>query len=205
MLIEWDPCVTVAKYSPRQVREARDWLAGYAGWGRWQKLSASLLERLFPEPEDGIAAVTGNSFTQAGMANMRLVIAGHADALSFATSPVLVGVGVDSLPNPEGLLPYGSLAPELGESPHATYYQKLDAGFPATGDGSVRFQVTVPEGQASFAWNEWCLAVAPELHMPSGPYLHQAAPGAIMVNRKVTSLGEKDPEASWVFNCGLAV
>lgn len=116
---------------------------------------------------------------------------------------VIVGVGADPADaGPHG----GSLAPELGESPHATWYQVADKGFPQAGDdGTIRFQITVPEQAGAFEWNEWCIAVAPLVTAQGGPYLHQLAPGAVMVNRKVIALGVKDGETSFVFNCGLRV
>ena len=45
MEFRWEPDVTVARYSPRQVRQARDWLEEHGSHGRWQHLTARLLER----------------------------------------------------------------------------------------------------------------------------------------------------------------
>jgi hypothetical protein len=199
--VQWSPATRVLKYSPDQVSWARRWLQG----GR---LTGSKLTAMFRVPEEGCAESEGNSMTVAGQLNLAYLLTGNPEGLPLlpttgGAAHVLLGVGSDSTPNPTTApLAAATLSPVTGESPHGTYYQEMDPGYPVVQSPNLlSAQALFTEDDANFAWEEWCLAVCGKTSCGGGYSLQQAAPGSVMVNRRAVSHGVKPPGRGWLFQC----
>lgn len=216
--VGWEPAARVVKYSADQTRWAVRWLRERQESGFLPvhaRLHGSWLQTLFPSgPEDGYAWAEGNSLTEAGAQNIARLIIGHPGALPLvptdhASSHALIGVGSDSAANQTAPLPIGTLAPEAGEAPHVTWYQEMDPGFPQVSTpGTVDGQLTVSGDDANFpgGWQEWCwAAVSQQAATVRGPYLRQAAEGAVMLNRKACNFGTKQAGRSWVLQVRIRI
>lgn len=197
--ILWNPYVEVRKYSPDQVK----WAVGRSVGCR---VEGDELAALFPRPEEGIAQAWGNSLTEAGALNLAHLIAGDGQGIPISATTAFVGVGADASANVGSPARHGTLSPEDGEGPGRTFYQCLDRGYPqVAAPRIVRFKMTATEHQANHEWQEWGVAVAPEVRVLSGHTLSGVAEGAVLMNRKAVSLGLKEEGRSWVFACSLRV
>lgn len=205
--IVWEPHVTVLQYSEEQTALAQSYTAVTG------RPLGEMLVRLFPEPDDGISESSGNSLTEGGARNIALLLTGDPQALPLvATSHeqacALIGVGSDHAGNPRAPLALGTLGPVAGEGPHLTWYQEMDPGFPfVQDDGSIAGQVTVGPDHANFPWHEWGWVACPPQPPGKafGPHLHQAASGAVLMNRKAAFHGVKQQGRAWVLKVSIRV
>lgn len=172
-------------------------------------MTGDRLARLFPGgPEEGTLTAEGNSLTVAGRLNIARLIAGDPAGLpllptSVHSARVVVGVGEDATPNPEGVL---ALATLPGEAPHTTWYQQMDPGYPQViSPNMLSGQATMVRGVGTFDWNQWCWAVAPEVRQVGGPHLLQLAEGMVVLNRKVTPWGPKPADRVRVIQCSVSI
>lgn len=200
--VQWSPSVRVLKYSPDQVRWARNHLLRL-------RLTGDDLAHMFPDgPEEGCSHSEGNSLTVAGQLNIARLITGDPEGLPLLPTAAgkghtLIGVGSEPTPNPTSApLAAATLSPVRGETLDGTCYQEMDPGYPVVlSPNMLSGQATFNEGLANFGWEEWCWAVCRETSMVCSEFLQEVAPEGVMVSRKAVSHGVKRPERSWVFQC----
>jgi hypothetical protein len=207
--ITWHPVCTIEKYSPDQVRYARErrevpWSQRLALAPR-TVLHGSLMRLLFREPEGGTVYDEGNGVTVGGTLNLALLLTGlggHA----LEAGRAAFGVGGDATAFDRE---HVHLGPVSGEEPGQTWYRPMDAGYPhVPRPGVIGGQATFAESEACFAWHEWCWATGPLTPEP-----HHALRGAyageqpVMVNRRShpAGYGVKEPGVAWVFRTEITI
>jgi hypothetical protein len=197
----------VEKYSPDQTAWARARLEAELGWGRRVLVRAlgiavpvlhgDWLRELFAEPECGIARDEGNRVTEAGLANLALLLTGGGHPL--APGRTVFGVGTDGeTPPSDG---HVHLANAPGEGHGRSWYRPMDAGFPVPDGAALAGQATFSEREANFGWREWCWASGVPGPEP-GPVLRSCFDGEhAMLNRRApeAGFGLKEPGVAWVF------
>jgi hypothetical protein len=189
--LTWHPRSVIRKYSPDQVRYARD-------PRRVHLLTGDGLAAMFPVPEGGIAADEGNGLTTGGLANLAAVITGGGHPL--APGRAVLGVGADATGfDPEQV----RLAGSGWETPECSYYRPMDPGYPKpAGPHSLEGQATFTEAEACFEWREWGWAAGPP-GVRAHHRLCEAYPAGppVLVNRKAApqGYGTKEAGCAWVF------
>ena len=201
--VRWHPRVTIEKYSPDQVRYARE--HGDVPWSKRlglplrEALHGDLLRLLCREPEDGIIRDEGNGVVSAGAVNLALVLTG-AGGHPLAPGRAVFGVGSDAVAFDRE---HAHLAHVLGEEPGRSWYRPMDRGYPrVTGPGVIEGQATFTEAEACFAWHEWAWGTGPGRPVP-----HHSLAGCyggeqpVMMNRRAhpAGYGVKEAGVAWVF------
>lgn len=200
--VRWYPRVTIEKYSPAQVRYARQhgevpW-SNRLGLSPRTVLSGELLRLLFREPEGGTVCDEGNGVTAGGLANMAQVLTGGGHPLA----PGRVSFGVGSDGETEFDREQVSLSSALGEGPGLSWYRPMDLGYPRATGAVIEGQATFSESEACFEWHEWCWAAgtaSPQPHHSLAGAYHGEQPA--MMNRRASKVGYglKEPGVAWVF------
>jgi hypothetical protein len=216
--LRWHPQVRIEKYSPDQVRWARERLAvesarqgtvlaarlgrpaAPALHGSWLRAAAGL-------PECGVVYDRGNGVVLGGTANLALVLTG-AGGHPLAPGRAVFGVGSDDSAFDRE---HVHLSHALGEEPGRSWYRPMDAGYPRVRPGApavIEFQATFAETEACFAWHEWCAAAG-----EAAPVPHHSLRGAYgggahaMMNRKAhpAGYGMKEPGVAWCFRAEITL
>lgn len=205
--ISWHPVSVIEKYSPDQVRYAREWQA----WAATRRLAlvpelhGAVLRALFREPECGTVHDEGNGVTAGGMGNLALVLTGTGGH-PLAPGRAVFGVGSDATAFDRE---HVHLSRALGEEPGRSWYRPMDHGYPLVPrPGVIEVQATFTESEACFDWHEWCTAAGPVTPVP-----HHALSGAyrgaphLMMNRKAhaAGYGEKFPGVAWCFRTEISI
>jgi hypothetical protein len=167
--IRWHPFSVVDKYSPDQVRYAREHgevvsLRRLALPPR-RVLTGDLMRLLFREPEGGTVYDEGNGVVTAGAVNLALVLTG-AGGCPLAPGRVVFGVGSNAVAFDKE---HVHLAHATGEEPGRSWYRPMDYGYPVVPrPGVIGGQATFTEHEACFAWHEWCTTSMTEMLTRAG-------------------------------------
>lgn len=121
----------------------------------------------------------GNLVTTAGLNRLTALIIGAAGQALTATA-VRLGVGNSTTAAAVGQT---DLQASAGAGNRQFYI--MDATYPQQANGVMTFRATFATGDANFVWNEWCLDVG------TPTVANGTTVNALMVNRKVSSLGTK--------------
>lgn len=171
--LKWSPVARVEKYDEDAVR----WVQNNLGV---QRVSGNQLALLASPYE--VLTVAGNALTTAGLDRIGNLIIG-ATANGMDSTRVRLGVGDDTT------------AFAAGDSDLSTgsnqYYRVMDATYPQQSNGVLTFRSSFATGEANFAWQNWGLDIGTAT-VTSG-----ATANAVLVNRKVASLGTK-ASGTWV-------
>jgi hypothetical protein len=171
--LQWNPVARIEKYDNEAVQWVRDSLGVERPTGDQLSLLASPWE---------VLTVPGNALTTAGLDRIGNLIIG-ATANGMDSTRVRLGVGDDST------------AYAAGDSDLSTganqYYRVMDATYPQQSNGVLTFKASFATGEANFAWQCWGLDIGTATVTSSGTV------SAILVNRKVASLGTK-ASGTWV-------
>lgn len=207
--IRWHPVSVIEKYSPDQVRYARERRESPWSWGRSlprrQVLHGNLLRMLFREPEGGVVRDEGNGVVAGGTANLALVLTGLGGH-PLAQERAVFGVGSDAA---EFDREHVHLSRASGEEQGRSWYRPMDHSYPhVPRPGVIEGQATFSETEACFPWHEWCWAAGPLRPEPHHT-LRGAYGGAshVMLNRKAhpAGYGTKEPGAAWVFRTEITL
>lgn len=120
-----------------------------------------------------------NLVTTAGLGRITALIIGAAGQALTATA-VRLGVGNS---NTAAAVGQTDLQAAAGAGNRQFYI--MDATYPQQAAGVMTFRATFATGDANFVWNEWCLDVG------TPTVANGTTVNAVMVNRKVASLGTK--------------
>jgi hypothetical protein len=107
--------------------------------------------------------------------------------------------------NPSGLTPFGSNTcigvgdgntpvdpTQTGLQGSNKAYKTVDAGYPQVSGNTFTVRATFGTSDANFPWNEWTVA-------------NSCSDDGINLNRKVESLGAKNPNTTWVLQLTLSI
>lgn len=183
--IIWHPRITVSKYDEATMAELRDAL-GYEPTGA---------ELLGFDP-DGRIEDEGNQLVTVGLSRIGNLIIGSG-AAAFNSTQAICGVGSSST-----AFSVGQTALSGDGSTTTAYYQLVDSA-PTQTNGAISANATFTTGNANFAWNEWCWAIATST-ITAGGTLASVGTSPVMLNRKVVSLGTKS-SGSWVLQATVTL
>lgn len=161
-----------------------------------------LLERLGYERDpfgDELAAlgtpyetvdVPGNLLTTAGLNRMTsLIVVAGGQGYNNANSRVGVG-------NSNTAAAVGQTDLQAAAGSSNRQFQVMDATYPTQANGLITWRSTFATGEANFAWEEWCI----DNGTSAGTTVT-----AVMLNRKVTTIGTKTSASAWVFTVTLTL
>ncbi len=184
--VQWRTSTRIQKYSVDQVAYAKALLG--------REPSGDELRVFCGEPEDGVHEdPTSNLLTTAGLNRItNLLIGGGAQALTNTSARL--GVGNDTTAAAIGQT---DLQAAAGSSNRQ--FKVMDATYPQQSNGVLTVKSTFGSSEANFAWQEWCIDIgAPTV--ADGTTVN-----ALMLNRKVASLGTKASGASWAFTATVTL
>lgn len=175
--IKWRPVMQVKKYHPDTV----EWVVGKSGIA----VPDSATFDKFVKPDD-IAMSSGNLLTTAGLGRITsLIIAGGGQGATNTSARL--GTGNSSTAAAIGQTDLSAAAGSANR-----WFQIMDSTFPTASGGVLTFKSTFATGDGNYAWQEWCIDIGTPT-VSSGNTV-----AALMLNRKVESLGTKVAGASWV-------
>lgn len=139
------------------------------------------------------AEAAGNLLTTAGLARVTSLITA-AGGQGVTNTAARIGVGNSSTAAAIGDT---DLAASAGSSNR--YFQPMDATYPTTSNGVITFKATFATGDGNFAWAEWGIDVGTPT-VSGGTTV-----AALLLNRKVASLGTKVSGATWAFTATITL
>lgn len=193
--IKWWPTATVEKFNASTVRD----IAAHLGVsptdvGHRELQHMKLHESLTP---DSVLEVEGNLLMDAGKTRVAALIIGTGAINPFNSTYGVIGVG-NSSANPT-TTSYTSL-----QGGASSFYKPRETG-PSNTDGVISSGVTFATDQANFAWNEWCWVIASQSPVANASITTAAGAGAVMLNRKVASLGTKANGSAWTLSTTVSI
>lgn len=143
-------------------------------------------------PED-YAECFGNLLTTAGLTRMtNLLTAGGGQALTNTSARIGVGDG--------------STAAAIGDTDLSAaagsthrQFEVMAATYPQVSAGVMTFRSVFSTSEANFAWAEWGIDIGTPT-VAAGTTV-----GAVLLNRKVVSLGTKTSAAAWTFTVTITI
>lgn len=183
--IKWNPIAVVEKYDADQVAYAAR-KSGVLVPTSVEFAAAGLT------PYETVVSV-GNLLTTAGLNRITsLIIAGGGQgATNTATR---LGVGNSSTAEAVGQTDLQAAAGSANRQ-----FKVMDATFPTQANGVLTFKSTFASGEANFAWNEWGVDIGTPT-VTDGTTVN-----ALLLNRKVQSLGTKTSAGSWVLTATITL
>ena len=191
--LRWEPKVRIIKYSADQTAAITEMLGHTPSGPELRELEA--LGTI--EPDEITPWMHGNLIVTVGLSRFMKLFAGEAvDPFNFAKGFIAVG---DS-----------STAAAAGDTDLVAatnkYYRPLDATPTTSTAGTVSAAATFVGGIAEWAWNEWCIGIASNSSVTGATTKTTAAgSSAIIVNRKVQSLGTKGASTTWTLQMSVAL
>lgn len=184
--LKWRTTTLVEKFSPDQVTYATA-LLGHTPSGDELKVVCG-------EPEEGIHYdPTSNILVTAGLNRITSLIIGAGGQAATATATRL-GVGNSSTAEAVGQT---DLQASAGSSNRQFYI--MDSTYPQQSNGVLTFKSTFASADANFVWNEWCVDVG------TPTVANGTTVSALMLNRKVASLGTKASGSSWALTATITL
>lgn len=183
--IKWGPVAVVEKFDADQVT--------YAARKSGVLVPSSVeFAALGLEPYETVVSV-GNLLTTAGLTRITsLMTAGGGQALT--NTATRLGVGNSSTAEAVGQTDLQAAAGSANRQ-----FKVMDATFPSVSAGVLTFKSTFATTDANFAWNEWGVDVGTPTVTDS------TTVNALLVNRKVQSLGTKTSAGSWVLTATITL
>lgn len=183
--IKWNPVATVEKYDAEQVA----WAARKSGLA--VPTSVQFAEYGLVPYETVISV--GNLLTTAGLARISSLIQAAGGQGATNTSSRL-GVGNSATAEAVGQTDLQAAAGSANRQ-----FKVMDATFPSFVNGVQTFKSTFATTDANFVWNEWGVDIgAPTV--TDGTTVN-----ALLLNRKVQSLGTKTSAGSWVLTATITL
>lgn len=182
--ILWRPVAKVEKYSQDKV----EWVVQKSGIA----VPDSATLAAWVEPDEVVMSV-GNLLTTAGLNRITSLIIGAGGQAATNTSARL-GTG-----NSTTAAAVGQTDLQAAAGSANRWFQIMDATFPTQSNGVLTFKSTFASADGNYAWQEWCVDVGTPT-VTSGNTV-----AALMLNRKVESLGTKASGASWVLTSTITL
>lgn len=143
-------------------------------------------------PYEVVEAV-GNLLTTAGLNRLTSLMIGAGGQAATATAARL-GVG-----NSTTAAAVGQTDLQAAAGAANRQFKIMDATYPQQSNGALTFKSTFATGEANFAWQEWCVDIgAPTV--ADGTTVN-----ALMLNRKVESLGTKTSAGTWALTATITI
>lgn len=182
--IRWRPVAKVEKWDEDQLRFVQRKTGLLAPDG-------STLAR-FVKPYETLE-VAGNLLTTAGLNRITSLIIAAGGQAPTNTSARL-GVGNSTTAAAVGQTDLQAAAGSANRQ-----FKVMDATFPTQSNGVLTFKSTFATGEANFAWQEWCVDVGTPT-VADGTTVN-----ALMLNRKVESLGTKTSAGTWALTATITL
>jgi hypothetical protein len=138
--------------------------------------------RLFRDALAGRRVVVGNVFLNEGIQFIWQAVTG-ASGLTYFGGNSCIGVGDGTAAEDPS---------QTGLTGTNKTYKRVDSGYPQLVGNSVRFRATFGPNEGVHAWNEWTVA-------------NGCGDDYVNLNRKVTTLGTKPADATWVIEVMLSI
>ncbi|MGW0939100.1 hypothetical protein [Streptomyces sp. NPDC002666] len=177
----WHAFARVAKYTPEQTAEMRDFLGREPVAADWEAY------RVDP---DRVTEADGNLITTAGLQRITNLIIGTG-AAAFTATQAVIGVG-------DSATAATASDAALGANGSNAWYQIADSA-PTAVAGVITAVTTYDSTHGNFAWNEWGWAVCTGTVTAGATLASVGATANQLINHKIASLGTKASGASWVF------
>ena len=146
----------------------------------------------YVKPDDTAMAI-GNGLTTAGLNRITsLIIAGGGQGATNTASRLGTG-------NSTTAFAVGQTDLQAAAGSSNRWFQIMDATFPTQSNGVLTFKSTFASADGNYAWQEWCVDIGTPT-VSSGNTV-----AALMLNRKVESLGTKAAGASWVLTSTITL
>lgn len=190
--IKWWPVIRVEKWEADVLRELTN------EFGLTREPNAYTLEHLkrkYGAEPSRILEAEGNKLVNAGLQRCSDLLTGITTNPALTATRGMTGVGDSSTA-------WAATQTALQASTNQ-YYKALDAA-PGSATGVITAQTTYQTGDANYAWNEWCLAIATATPVSSSS-ISTATTSGIMFNRAVQSLGTKVSTAVWVLQVSVTL
>lgn len=143
-------------------------------------------------PYEVVEAV-GNLLTTAGLNRLTSLMIGAGGQAATATAARL-GVG-----NSTTAAAVGQTDLQAAAGAANRQFKVMDATYPQQSNGVLTFKSTFASGEANFAWQEWCVDVGTPT-VADGTTVN-----ALMLNRKVESLGTKTSAGTWALTATITI
>jgi hypothetical protein len=143
-------------------------------------------------PYETVEAV-GNLLTTAGLNRITsLIIAGGGQAATNTSARL--GVGNSTTAAAVGQTDLQAVAGAANRQ-----FKIMDATYPQQSNGVLTFKSTFATGDANFAWQEWCVDIG------TPTVVDGTTVNALMLNRKVESLGTKTSAGTWALTATITL
>jgi len=179
--VKWTVGATVEKWSPEQVQAATAEL-GHAP-------SAAELAAFTPPETIGS---DGNLLTTAGLTRIMTLITGTGQA----ATPTSTRLGVGNSATAEAV---GQTDLQAAAGAANRYFMTMDGGYPSVAAGVLTARAVFGTGDANFAWAEWGLDIGTPT-VAAGTTVN-----AVLLNRKVASLGTKVAGSVWTLTTTITL
>lgn len=166
----WTIKARVDKFSDEQVETVRQ------QFGVEEPSGDQLLAMLKPYET---VEVPGNLLTTAGLGRLTSLLIG-AGGQALTSTATRLGVG-----NSSSAEVVGQTDLQAAAGAGNRQFKVMDATYPQQAAGVVTAKATFQTGEANFVWNEWCLDIG------TPTVADGTTVAAVMLNRKVASLGTK--------------
>lgn len=182
--IRWQPVARVEKWDADQLAYVQRRTGILAPSG--DKLAA------YVAPYETVEAV-GNLLTTAGLNRITsLIIAGGGQAATNTSARLGVG-------NSATAAAVGQTDLQAAAGAANRQFNVMDATYPTQANGVLTFKSTFATGDANFAWAEWCVDVG------TPTVVNGTVVSALMLNRKVESLGTKTSAGTWALTATITL
>lgn len=140
-----------------------------------------------------VLEVAGNLLTTAGLNRITsLIIAGGGQAATNTSARLGVG-------NSTTAAAVGQTDLQASAGASNRQFKIMDATYPTQSNGVLTFKSTFPTTEANFAWEEWCVDIGTPT-VADGTTVN-----ALMLNRKVQSLGTKTSAGTWALTATITL
>ncbi|AEV52058.1 hypothetical protein [Rhodococcus phage REQ1] len=180
----WHPSITVNKYNPETVADITRSL------GR-----APTMEDYANITPDDFVTVEGNGLVNAGLQRLADLIIGNGSVTAFTATKGLIGVGNSNT----------AFSPAHSDLQGASKLFTPVASAPTASGGVISASALFASADANFAWEEWCFAIGSGTTVKNAALATAGGGSAVMLNRKVQSLGTKASGADWTLSATVTL
>lgn len=140
-----------------------------------------------------VVEAAGNLLTTAGLNRLTSLMIGAGGQAATATAARL-GVG-----NSTTAAAVGQTDLQAAAGAANRQFKIMDATYPQQSNGVLTFKSTFATGDANFAWQEWCVDIG------TPTVADGTTVSALMLNRKVESLGTKTSAGTWALTATITI
>lgn len=140
-----------------------------------------------------VVEAAGNLLTTAGLNRITsLIIAGGGQGATNTSARLGVG-------NSTTAAAVGQTDLQAAAGAGNRQFKIMDATYPQQSNGVLTFKSTFASGDANFAWEEWCVDIG------TPTVADGTTVSALMLNRKVQSLGTKTSAGTWALTATITI